>query len=146
MIFKRNSGSYIWEYYMPCAVTVVSSWITFLMLPSDTNRAAILVTLNLVDVAIYQLILENTPRSGGQTGLSYFAMVSNFYIFAAILENALLLLLQRIISNREKSGKKGKTTQEMELIYFRLDKFFLIMFVLTYSSYVIYTTIHNYSL
>ena len=48
--------------------------------------------------------MENTPKSGGLTGLSYFAMVSNFFIGGAILEYAVLLFIRRNLAFGRKNN------------------------------------------
>ena len=159
ILIRRRSDSYRMQYYIPCGAAVVASWVSFLISPEIVpGRAGLLVTLFLVSMTIFQSIVENTPKSGGLTGLSSFAMVSNLYIGAAMLEYAVLLYLRRNIQNSagtqrkailpilKKKSNTNSFTRNIDNFCFKVDIFFLIMFSLTYSVYVIQTSMKNSSL
>ena len=162
IILKRYSQSYIWKYYLPCSATVIASWVSFVIPPEVIpGRAGILMTLFLVSMTIFQSILESTPTSGELTGLSYFAMVSNFFIGGAILEYACLLFIKRNISfgKKKNSIEIGKSSignsnkarkkslfKDVDQLCLRTDRFFLGLFFLAYSIFIIYTILKNGSL
>ena len=165
IIFRRKFESYKMKYYMPCGAAVAASLVSFLIPPDSVpGRTGLLVTLFLVTITIFKTILEKTPHSGGLTGLSYFAMVSIFYIAGAILEYAVLLYLKRRVAFRtilnstrigkmkswnltdDKKEKSGSIFWNIDLFCYKMDRFFFIVFLMTYLVYVIQLSIKNHYL
>merc|ERR1712012_1104668 len=66
MILRRHVSHYIINYYLPSGLFVVVSWISFLV-PADIipGRMALLVTLFLVLVNIFNTVTTNTPKAEG---------------------------------------------------------------------------------
>ena len=67
MVLERHLSHYLITYYLPSGLFVVVSWISF-MVPPDIipGRMALLVTLFLVLVNIFNNITTNTPKAEGE--------------------------------------------------------------------------------
>ena len=68
MVLHRYVSTYIITYYLPSGLFVIVSWISFLI-PMDVipGRMALLVTLFLVLVNIFNTVTTNTPKAEGLT-------------------------------------------------------------------------------
>ena len=68
MVLERHLSHYLITYYLPSGLFVVVSWISF-MVPPDIipGRMALLVTLFLVLVNIFNNITTNTPKAEGDS-------------------------------------------------------------------------------
>ena len=68
---KRRRSEYILNYMFPSALCVIVSWVTFVIPPEEVSgRVAILITMILVLVTIFNGVLEKTPRaSSGSTAI-----------------------------------------------------------------------------
>ena len=68
MILTRHVSHYIITYYLPSGLFVVVSWISFLVPPDVIpGRMALLVTLFLVLVNIFNNVTTNTPKGSRNT-------------------------------------------------------------------------------
>ena len=70
LYMERKVSHYVITYYLPSALFVVVSWASFLI-PSDDiqGRMALLVTLFLVLVNIFNAITTNSPKADGLNAL-----------------------------------------------------------------------------
>jgi len=92
MILTRHVSHYIITYYLPSGLFVVVSWISFLV-PADVipGRMALLVTLFLVLVNIFNNVTTNTPKAEGLTAIEAWMLACILFVFAALAEYAVLL-------------------------------------------------------
>lgn len=92
MILRRHVSHYIINYYLPSGLFVVVSWISFLV-PADIipGRMALLVTLFLVLVNIFNTVTTNTPKAEGLTAIEAWMLSCILFVFASLIEYAGLL-------------------------------------------------------
>merc|ERR1711981_744044 len=96
---ERKMTHYLITYYLPSGLFVVVSWASFLI-PSDDiqGRMALLVTLFLVLVNIFNAITNNSPKADGLNALQAWALTCIFFVFGALLEYSIILLHLKIYS------------------------------------------------
>merc|ERR1719507_2345718 len=91
-------------YYLPSGLFVVVSWISF-MVPPDIipGRMALLVTLFLVLVNIFNNITTNTPKAEGLTAIEIWMLSCILFVFGALIEYAVILFKKQ---KEQKEPKK----------------------------------------
>merc|ERR1719192_79177 len=160
MILHRHISHYIINYYLPSGLFVVVSWISFLV-PADIipGRMALLVTLFLVLVNIFNTVTTNTPKAEGLTAIEAWMLACILFVFGALIEYAAILFKkQKYVSGQHKVNLKivckenykyevqekspanqAVTMQQLAEEYWRIDKFFLISFpILFFIFNIIY--------
>ena len=79
---------------------VITSWVSFLIKPEIVpGRMALLVTLFLVLINIFNSVRERAPISSSLNALDLYIVVCIFLIFGALMEYAAILFL---LSKRRK--------------------------------------------
>merc|ERR1719350_836817 len=92
MVLTRYVATYIIAYYLPSGLFVIVSWISFLI-PMDVipGRMALLVTLFLVLVNIFNTVTTNTPKAEGLTAIEAWMLACILFVFGALVEYAVIL-------------------------------------------------------
>merc|ERR1711982_305792 len=92
MVLTRYVSTYIITYYLPSGLFVIVSWISFLI-PMDVipGRMALLVTLFLVLVNIFNNVTTNTPKAEGLTAIEAWMLACILFVFGALIEYAAIL-------------------------------------------------------
>jgi len=162
MVLTRYVSTYIITYYLPSGLFVIVSWISFLI-PMDVipGRMALLVTLFLVLVNIFNNVTTNTPKAEGLTAIEAWMLACILFVFGALVEYATLLFKkQRYVSGQHKVNLKiickenykyevqekspanqAVTVQQLAEEYWRIDKFFLKSFPILFCIFnIIYWT------
>ena len=87
MVLHRFVSTYIITYYLPSGLFVIVSWISFLI-PMDVipGRMALLVTLFLVLVNIFNTVTTNTPKAEGLTAIEAWMLACILFVFGALIE------------------------------------------------------------
>ena len=87
MTLHRYVSTYIITYYLPSGLFVIVSWISFLI-PMDVipGRMALLVTLFLVLVNIFNTVTTNTPKAEGLTAIEAWMLACILFVFGALIE------------------------------------------------------------
>lgn len=87
MVLNRYVSTYIITYYLPSGLFVIVSWISFLI-PMDVipGRMALLVTLFLVLVNIFNTVTTNTPKAEGLTAIEAWMLACILFVFGALIE------------------------------------------------------------
>merc|ERR1719290_511176 len=166
MVLTRYVSTYIITYYLPSGLFVIVSWISFLI-PMDVipGRMALLVTLFLVLVNIFNNVTTNTPKAEGLTAIEAWMLACILFVFGALVEYAAILFKkQRYVSGQHKVNLKiickenfkyevqekspanqAVSMQQLTEEYWRIDKFFLklfptcfILFNLTYWTTLVF--------
>ena len=109
---ERHFTSYIITYYLPSGLFVVVSWISFLIPPDIVpGRMALLITLFLVLVNIFNNINSNSPKAEGLTAIEIWMLACILFVFAALAEYAAILFhkMNLVIGNK----KQTKQTYEV---------------------------------
>jgi uncharacterized membrane protein YphA (DoxX/SURF4 family) len=74
--------SYIITYYLPSGLFVVVSWISFLIPPDIVpGRMALLITLFLVLINIFNNITTNSPKAEGLTAIEIWMLACILFVF-----------------------------------------------------------------
>ena len=95
MRLTRKVYHYIITYYLPSAMFVSVSWISFLIPPDNVpGRMAMLITVFLVLVNIFNTITTNIPKAEGLTAIETYIIACILFVFGALLGACLRLLLQ----------------------------------------------------
>jgi len=163
MVLTRFVSTYIITYYLPSGLFVIVSWISFLI-PMDVipGRMALLVTLFLVLVNIFNTVTTNTPKAEGLTAIEAWMLACILFVFGALIEYAAILFKkQKYVSGQHRVNLKivckenfkyevqerspanqfnqAVTMQQLAEEYWRIDKFFLISFpILFFIFNIIY--------
>ena len=87
LVLTRKMSFYVVTYYLPSGLFVVVSWISF-MVPPDIipGRMALLVTLFLVLVNIFNTVTTNTPKAEGLTAIEAWMLACILFVFGALIE------------------------------------------------------------
>ena len=83
---KRKVYHYIITFYLPSGMFVMVSWISFLIPPDNVpGRMAVLITVFLVLVNIFNTITTNIPKADGLTAIETYLIASIFFVFGALM-------------------------------------------------------------
>ena len=92
LLLTRNKLKYIPLYYLPSGLFVVVSWVSFLIPPEVVpGRMAMLITLFLVLINIFNTVTSNSPNVEGMTAIAAWMLACIFFVFGALLAYALIL-------------------------------------------------------
>ena len=157
-------SEYVFNYMFPSALCVIVSWITFVLPLEDVNaRVAILITMLLVLVTVFNAVLEKTPRAAnGTTAIICWMLFMITFVFSAFIAYSASLVFKkkkelvyaRKISEkpRNETGKgRQSTSNETDKEgrgreYFRKHKsdiIILCVLVISFLAFVIiYTSVY----
>jgi hypothetical protein len=139
MRLHRNSLKYVINYYLPSAMFVVVSWVSFLIPPEVIpGRMAMLVTLFLVLVNLFSSVITNSPKAESLTAISSWMLVCLLFVFGALSGYAAILIMlyrtsRGTISGADKMvvGQPYKDGARMK----KIDTYLLIFFPLLFLIY-----------
>lgn len=90
----RKTMQYLVQVYLPSGMFVLVSWVSFLIKPEVVpGRMALLVTLFLVLINIFNSVRERAPISSKLNAIDLYLVVCIFLVFGALMEYAAILLL-----------------------------------------------------
>merc|ERR1712172_360933 len=90
----RKTMQYLVQVYLPSCMFVVVSWVSFMVKPEVVpGRMALLVTLFLVLINIFNSVREQAPISSRLNAVDLYLVVCVFFVFSALMEYAAILLL-----------------------------------------------------
>lgn len=93
MVLNRHVSHYLITYYLPSGLFVIVSWISFVVPPDIIpGRMALLVTLFLVLVNIFNTVTTNTPKAEGLTAIEAWMLSCILFVFGALVEYAIILM------------------------------------------------------
>ena len=104
---KRKSQSFLYEFFIPCLLMVVTSWVSFAVKPEAVpGRLGMLLTLFLMLVNMISSVSQNIPKSDTVCLLVTWILISIVFVFAALLEYFVILLSVKFRgTTRRVSGK-----------------------------------------
>jgi len=114
VVLKRHYSKYLFIYYLPSTLFVITSWVSFLIPPEVVpGRMALLVTLFLVLINIFNNVTAITPNTEGMTAISSWMLACIFFLFGALMSYAsiLYILLQ------QKLQKQNIKREGLHIIY-----------------------------
>ena len=92
MILSRHVLKYLYIYYLPSGLFVVVSWVGFLIPPEVVpGRMAMLITLFLVLINIFNIVTSNSPNVEGMTAIAAWMLACILFVFGALLAYAFIL-------------------------------------------------------
>merc|ERR1719189_2258563 len=107
MKLKRNMMKYLYIYYLPSGLFVVVSWVVFLIPPEVVpGRMAMLITLFLVLINIFNIVTSNSPNVEGMTAISAWMLVCIFFVFGALFGYAIFFGRRKKSCLKRKRNKK----------------------------------------
>merc|ERR1719245_2845961 len=91
---QRKQMQFVVQVYLPSAMFVIVSWVSFLVKPEVVpGRMAMLVTLFLVLINIFNSVREQAPISSRLNAIDLYLVVCIFLVFSALMEYAVILFL-----------------------------------------------------
>ena len=86
LILRRKVSHYIITWYLPSGMFVIVSWFSFLIPPDIVpGRMALLITVFLVLVNIFNTITTNMPKAERLTAIETYIIVCIFFVFGSLL-------------------------------------------------------------
>lgn len=135
MKLSRHVLKYLYIYYLPSGLFVVVSWVGFLIPPEVVpGRMAMLITLFLVLINIFNIVTTNSPNVEGMTAIAAWMLVCIFFVFFALAGYAYLLWKKKKSclkrkKVRKQSEEEGKLRQMRKEDYrSKVDDVFLVVF------------------
>eukprot|EP00112_Aurelia_sp_Birch-Aquarium-sp1_P016608 Seg378.25 transcript_id=Seg378.25/GoldUCD/mRNA.D3Y31 product="Gamma-aminobutyric acid receptor subunit beta" protein_id=Seg378.25/GoldUCD/D3Y31 len=107
--FYRFLAYYFLRDFFPCILIVVLSWMTFWIDYSSTPaRVAMGITTVLTIVTMTNAIRNNSPPAGLFKSVDYYLLMCNLFVFAALLEYALVgLMINKSKQFKKKNAKEN---------------------------------------
>jgi len=91
---QRKQMQSMFQVYLPSCMFVIVSWVSFMVKPEVVpGRMAMLVTLFLVLINIFNSVREQAPISSRLNAVDLYLVVCIFFVFTALLEYAAILLM-----------------------------------------------------
>ena len=123
MILSRHVLKYLYIYYLPSGLFVVVSWVGFLIPPEVVpGRMAMLITLFLVLINIFNTVTSNSPNVEGMTAIAAWMLACILFVFGALLAYAFILwrkkkslLAYYLLRKESRLKRKVKRLSDTEL-------------------------------
>ena len=123
MILSRHVLKYLYIYYLPSGLFVVVSWVGFLIPPEVVpGRMAMLITLFLVLINIFNTVTSNSPNVEGMTAIAAWMLACILFVFGALLAYAFILwrkkkslLAYYLLRKGSRLRQKAKRLSDTEL-------------------------------
>ena len=86
MVLRRKVPHYLITWYLPSAMFVLVSWISLLIPPENVpGRMALLITVFLVLVNIFNTITTNIPKAERLTAIETYIIACILFVFGALI-------------------------------------------------------------
>ena len=99
VLIDRKRHQMMFQIYLPCFLFVCVSWVSFVIRPEIVpGRMALLITLILVLVNIFNTVRSNAPIPSGSTlnAIDFYLVTSSVMVFLALAEYAVVLLAMHV--------------------------------------------------
>ena len=131
MILSRHVLKYLYIYYLPSGLFVVVSWVGFLIPPEVVpGRMAMLITLFLVLINIFNIVTSNSPNVEGMTAIAAWMLACILFVFGALLAYAFILWRKKkslfayyLLGKGTRLRQKVKRLSDTELSRIRKEDF-----------------------
>jgi len=119
---------FLWVYYVPAALFTITSWFSFLLPPTAyPARTALLVTVFLCQIGIFNGVIRETPNANGAlTALEIWCLAMIGIVFLTLFAYA-AILVQLMVSGDKRNWK---IELGMFLIVLILTTIFLVIYVI----------------
>ena len=116
---ERKSGSFLYEFFTPCLLMVVTSWASFTVkLEAVPGRLGMLLTLFLMLVNMSSSVSQTIPKSDTVCPLVAWILLSIVFVFSALLEFVAILIRVRFhgalnrVSPKSDTGDKERKVEQ----------------------------------
>ena len=115
IVLTRMRMQNIIQVYLPTTMFVMVSWVSFLIKPEIIpGRMALLITLFLVLINIFNGVKADAPASKRLNAIDLYLVVCIFLVFAALAEYSIILYIQKkfkklIVGGRNKNHDKDES-------------------------------------
>ena len=141
VILQRKSDAYLWLYFGPCFLMVVTSWISFAVsFEVVPGRLGLLLTLLLMMINMSNSISLSIPKSDGMCPLIAWIYISMIFNIFAIFEYFIILIKVKFGENKCQVKAKKMRSEKVKNVKdwaTGLDKTSLVIFPLAYLMSVI---------
>jgi len=104
----RRRTPVLLQVYLPSGLFVVVSWISFIVPPEVVpGRMALLVTLFLVLVNIFNSVTANAPKAEGLTAVETWVVSCIIHVFGVLAEYALILKIIQTEKRRDAKARRA---------------------------------------
>jgi len=104
---KRRRTPVLLQVYLTTGLFIIVSWISFIVPPEVVpGRMALLVTLFLVLVNIFNSVTGNAPKAEGLTAVETWVVSCIIHVFGVLVEYALILKMIQNIKRKEVRERK----------------------------------------
>merc|ERR1719419_2193117 len=119
----RRRTPVLLQVYLPSGLFVIVSWISFIVPPEVVpGRMALLVTLFLVLVNIFNSVTANAPKAEGLTAVETWVVSCIIHVFGVLAEYALILkIIQNIKRNEVAERKKEQKELQRQIEFDQLN-------------------------
>jgi len=120
---RRRRTPVLLQVYLTTGLFVIVSWISFIVPPEVVpGRMALLVTLFLVLVNIFNSVTANAPKAEGLTAVETWVVSCIIHVFGVLAEYALILkMIQNIKRNEVAERKKEQKELQRQMEFDQLN-------------------------
>ena len=141
LLLTRKYVPYIWLYFAPCFLMVLTSWISFsVSYEAVPGRLGLLLTLLLMMINMINSISLNTPKSDSMCPLIVWIVISVLFVAFSLFEYFLILFSIKFRGDEKKRDGKKFGNDQMKSWALKLDKasyyFFPSFYLFTVGIYV----------
>jgi len=113
MSLERHFMSYIITYYLPSGLFVVVSWISFLIPPDIVpGRMALLITLFLVLVNIFNNVTTNSPKAETLTAIEIWMLACILFVFGSLIVYAVILNQKLVVRKPRRHSDQAEALRK----------------------------------
>ena len=135
---KRKHKVYLYTYFGPCMLMVITSWISFTVDSAAVpGRLGLLLTLLLMMINLNNSVSSTIPKSTKVTPLTVWIMVSIGFVSFALLEYAVILYSEKFVSKKQRKETKKEPEKNMTRLNIVMDRLALGIFPVCYALFVI---------
>merc|ERR1719317_1424982 len=109
ILLSRSLGPFILSVYLPSAMFVMMSWVSFFVPPDIVPaRIVLLVTLCLVLINMFNFTTARIPVSNAVTAMEVWLLACMLLVFLSLVEYA--IILRRIVLHQRNLERKRRQT------------------------------------
>ena len=136
LVLRRKPGPYLWLYFVPCFLMILTSWISFAVsFEAVPGRLGLLLTLLLMLINMNNSISESIPKSDGICPLILWVFISIIFIVFALVEYFIILITVKFGSLKSKVAAKKmrkENSKDLQAWASNMDKSSLDLFPTAY--------------
>ena len=131
-IMLRKPTPFIYSYFAPCTLLVITSWISFAVkYEAVPGRLGLLLTLLLMMINLSNTVSRTIPKSDRMCPLILWIVMSIIFVTLALLEYLIILINFKFFNSKKIPGSEGSYLDVTEFAL-NLDKVALVVFPFSY--------------